>query len=999
MAPSGLKGHSLHSYLPLLFWQNCLSIRQVSRSIHLIRVRQNNLKNVTVEFPAKKISVITGLSGSGKSSLAFDTLYAEGQRRYIESLSTYTRQFLEKMPKPDLDGIKNIPPAIALEQKNHIVNSRSTVGTQTEIIDYLRVLFAKIGKTHCVDCGGEVKRLDTPAILEWALNWLPNRKVLICAPLQNSTQTPTKKRPKALKAKTAKARAAKHKAPALESLAQTLLESGYRRILARPSTGSATVIELDDEGAPELIKKLSHANPKPELYVVVDRLKIATLLQDSDTRGRLLDSIDQAVAIGAGKIGFFDLDSHEWRDFDHRFACIRCAKEHRLPEPHLFSFNSPLGACGRCSGFGHTLDLDEGLVVPDPTKTLKNGAIDPFSKPSLSDWQKDLFRFAERHGISIGKRYSELKDSERKLIWEGDPKDDTFPGILACFEELKKWKYKLHIRVFIRRYQSQTLCTQCKGARLKPEALSVRIGEHSIASLLDCSIESAIQWIQRLILTPPQKKIAQEVFAQIERRLTYLKEVGVGYLSLSRLAKTLSGGEFQRINLATQLGNGLCGTLYVLDEPSIGLHAADTQRLIRVLEQLRDQGNCVVVVEHDLEVMRAADWLVELGPGAGRRGGELIAQGTAHQLEKVEGSLTGKYLSGAFRVERTRPLRSPAKRYLKLVGCRENNLKDLTIEIPLDRFVVVTGMSGSGKSTLVHKTLYNALSKIFYRSVDAAGIYDRLYGAEQISGVVLLDQSPIGRSSRSNPVTYLKAWDEIRRIFANQVISLRRGYTPQHFSFNVDGGRCPVCKGEGEITLDMHFMAEVKLPCEECDGKRFKKKVLEVSYRGKNVSQLLHSTVDEGYEMFRDNSTLVRKFGILRDVGLGYLQIGQSATTLSGGESQRLKIAATLDDKQAENLLYVFDEPTTGLHLEDIKKLLNVVHDLVDAKHSVIMIEHHLDVIAQSDWVIDLGPGGGTSGGELIAQDRPDRLIDNPHSVTGRMLREQDVKVYQPPAP
>jgi excinuclease ABC subunit A len=973
----------------------------MSRSIRLIRVRQNNLKNISVDFPARKLSVVTGLSGSGKSSLVFDTLYAEGQRRYVESLSTYTRQFLEKMPKPDLDSIQNIPPAIALEQKNHVVNSRSTVGTQTEIVDYLRLLFAKIGHTACLSCGSEVRRLDSQSILDWSTEWLPGKKALIVAPVIESgaqAETTQKKPTKSKVSKKKKLAPKKTKTQTVsktaksETLFQIIKEQGFQRVLVRSPQNKFEVLEVE-EVPPQIDTK------KNEIYVVVDRLRI-TEVPDADTRGRLLDSIDQALAIGRGKIGFFDmavtssepgLKGHPeaWKTFDDHFACIKCGREHRIPEPHLFSFNSPLGACAKCSGFGFTLDLDEAVVVPDPTKTLKNGAIDPFSKPSLADWQTDLFRFAERHGISIGKRYRDLTASEKKLLWTGDPNDSTFPGILACFEELKRWKYKLHIRVFIRRYQTQTLCPECKGARLKPEALAVKVGNKSIADVLVTSIIDSLQWMKSLQLKPNEQKIASEVFSQVERRLSFLNEVGVGYLTLSRLAKSLSGGEFQRINLATQLGNGLCGTLYVLDEPSIGLHAADTARLIQVLERLRDQGNSVVVVEHDLEVMKAADWLVELGPGAGNRGGELMAQGSANDLIQIRGSLTGKYLSGAFRVERDRPPRPAAKRMLSLQGCRENNLKNINVEFPLDRLVVVTGVSGSGKSTLVHKTLYQTLSRLFYRTVDSAGRFDRLYGAEQLSGVVLLDQSPIGKSSRSNPATYLKAWDEVRRILANQVISLRRGYTPQHFSFNVDGGRCPVCKGEGEITLDMHFMAEVSLPCEECSGKRFKKNILDVTYRGKNVHQILHTTIEEAFELFRDNPVLSRKLGLLRDVGLGYLQLGQSATTLSGGESQRLKIASTLDDKAAENLLYIFDEPTTGLHLEDIKKLMTVIQDLVDARHSVIMIEHHLDVIAQADWVIDLGPGGGTAGGELVAQGPPSHLIDDERSATGTMLKAQ----------
>lgn len=985
------------------------------RPIRLVGVRQNNLKNITTEFPPRKISVITGLSGSGKSSLAFDTLYAEGQRRYVESLSTYTRQFLEKMPKPDLDSIENIPPAIALEQKNTILNSRSTVGTQTEIVDYLRVLFAKVGQTFCISCGGAVRRLDAQSILEWAQQWLPSRKALILAPIQvqspasslgnstGKTGKPEKSGRSAKKTTSAKKSAkTKQASPSSQvSLAQLLpllQEQGFQRVLLKPTgkkKGHPTVWEIEELQGSE--------NFEGEVFVVVDRLRL-TEKPDFDTRGRLLDSIEQALAIGKGKIAFYDMETvqlnettkpevENWHEFDHAFACVQCRREHRMPEANLFSFNSPIGACENCSGFGHTLDLDESLIVPDPSKTLKNGAIDPFSKPSLSDWQKDLFRFAERQGISIGKRYRELTTAERKIIWNGVPGDKTFPGIQGCFEELKRWKYKLHIRVFIRRYQTQLLCSVCHGSRLKPEALAVKVGRKSISDVLGTSISESLEWIHGLSLSKNERKIADEVLSQVKRRLSFLQNVGVGYLTLDRLAKTLSGGEFQRINLATQLGNGLCGTLYVLDEPSIGLHAADTDRLICVLKDLRDQGNSVVIVEHDLEIMRAADWLVELGPAAGRRGGDLICQGTPDKLMTYPTSLTGKYLSGSFTLKRSHPQRSPAKRVLKMTGCRENNLKKIDIEFPLNRFVVVTGVSGSGKSTLVHKTLYRALERVFEptssRGEESVGQFDHLYGADQINGVILLDQTPIGKSSRSNPATYLKAWDEVRKTLANQVISLRRGYTAQHFSFNVDAGRCPVCKGEGEITLDMHFMAEVKLPCEECEGKRFKKSILDVTYHGKNVDQILHTTIDEAFELFRDNPVLVRKFGILREVGLGYLQVGQSGTTLSGGESQRLKIAAALDDRDAQNQLYIFDEPTTGLHLEDIRKLLTVMQDLVDSGHSVIMIEHHLDVIAQADWVIDLGPGGGTQGGHLVAAGTPGELMDRETSVTGKLLREK----------
>ena len=972
-----------------------MTIKQ--RPIRLVGVRQNNLRNISVEFPSRKLSVITGLSGSGKSSLAFDTLYAEGQRRYVESLSTYTRQFLEKMPKPDLDSIENIPPSIALEQKNHVLNSRSTVGTQTEIVDYLRVLFSKVGKTFCVSCQSEVKQIHSQNLLEWAIQIFSGKKMIIVAPITlASTDNPNSKRTKKTK-KTSKSNPKSTPTQGhtltpttLEALEKTLHsygEQGYQRVLIRTKSEQFTVLETEDLTS-QILKELPEDS---QFFIVIDRLSLREPI-DSDTRGRLLDSIEQALALGHQRMGFFDPSITEspteaLKIFETRFACMRCGLEHRTPEPHLFSFNSPMGACSTCSGFGFTLTLDEALIVPDPTLPLKNGAIDPFSKPAYLEWQKDLLRFAERHGISVAKRYCDLTRSQKNLLWQGDPQDSTFPGIIACFEELKRWKYKLYVRVFIRRYQTQTLCPDCKGARLKKEALSVLIHGKSIIDLLESSVEEFLYWIQSLSLSSNEKKLAHEVLSQVTRRLSFLQEVGVGYLTLSRLTKTLSGGEFQRINLATQLGNGLCGTLYVLDEPSIGLHAADTARLIGVLQRLRDQGNSVVVVEHDLEVMKAADWLVELGPGAGHLGGQLVAQATAQDLIHIPQSLTGKYISGELRLKRDCAPRAAAQRKLILQGCEENNLKNIRVELPLDRLVVVTGVSGSGKSTLVHKTLYQHLSHILYRTSESPGKLDKLYGAEQLGGVVLLDQTSIGKTSRSNPATYLKAWDEVRRLLANQVLSLRRGYTPQHFSFNVDGGRCPVCKGEGEITLDMHFMAEVKLPCEECNGKRFKKTILDVQYRGKNVYEILQSTIDEAFELFRDQPTLNRKLGILREVGLGYLRLGQSATTLSGGESQRLKIAATLDDRSAENLLYIFDEPTTGLHLEDVRKLMRVIQDLVEAKHSVIMIEHHLDVIAQADWVIDLGPGGGKHGGDLIAEGRPEDLAKNPQSITGAMLK------------
>jgi excinuclease ABC subunit A len=984
------------------------SPKKASREIQLLGVRQNNLKNVDARFPMGKLTVITGLSGSGKSSLAFDTLYAEGQRRYIESLSTYTRQFLDKMPKPELDRVINIPPAIALEQKNHVVNSRATVGTQTEVIDYLRVLYARIGQTYCLHCGKRVTRVDPSRLVDWLWDWLPGKKALIVAPLfseqdassvTGADQVRKKATKKATKAKTKKGTQKASKTVTAKVAGQSqwaerlpqLRGQGFQRIFYRSLREGAPSPEVFD------LEELSGKENfyLDEIYLVLDRIRLggerpeADSPEGKDLRSRLLDSVDQGLGVGQGRISFFDLDSGEWKAFQNRFACEHCGLEHRVPEPQMFSFSSPVGACESCSGFGYTLDVDETLVVPDPHLTLKAGAIDPFSKPSMKEWERDLLRFAERHGISILKRYKDLTQAEKKLLWEGDPADQSFAGILACFEELKRYKYKIHVRVFIRRYQAQSLCRSCHGARIKPEALAVKLGGMNLHEALILSIDDALKWMEGLALSHSERQIGKEALEQVIRRLKFMQKVGVGYLTLARLAKTLSGGEFQRINLATQLGSGLCGTLYVLDEPSIGLHAADTDRLISVLEQLRDQGNTVVVVEHDLEILKRADWLLELGPQAGRKGGELVAQGTPEQLREVENSWTAKFLNGQSQVLRDRPARPAPTKWLRMTGCRENNLKDVTAEFPLHRFVVVTGVSGSGKSTLVHKTLHASLSRLFYRTNEEFGRFDRLYGADQISGVVLLDQSPIGKSSRSNPATYLKAWDEVRRIYANQVLSLRRGYTPQHFSFNVDGGRCPTCKGDGEILLDMHFMAEVRLPCEECDGKRFKRAVLDVEYRQKNIDQLLHTTIDEASDLFRDNLVLSRKLGALREVGLGYLQLGQSATTLSGGESQRLKIAATLEDRNRKNLLYIFDEPTTGLHLEDVRKLMVVIQDLVDGGHSVIMIEHHLDVIAAADWVLDVGPEGGVKGGEITGVGSPLELTEQPRSVTGRVLREK----------
>lgn len=935
--------------------------------IKLEEVRQNNLRGGTVEFPLRQMSVITGPSGSGKSSLAFDTLYAEGQRRYIESLSTYTRQFLEKMPKPEVGHVANIPPAIALEQRNSVVNSRSTVGTQTEILDYLRILLAKLGETHCLRCDSIVSQVNAETVYQFATKYFLGKKSAVLAPLAEETLKP-------------------------QALMEILREQGFQRVLWKSEKKDGSrVFDLDDLGTvPKDLKK-------GRWYIVLDRfvLSKASLLEE-ETRTRMMEAIEQAIRIGNDAVALIHLETFDMKSFECKFACVECGTEAPLPTPQLLSFNSPVGACNHCNGFGHTLDLDESLVVPDPAKTLKNGAIDPFTKPSMTDWQVEMFRFAEKHDISIGRRYRELTQEQRELLWEGHPKDKTFMGIRKCFEFLARKKYKIHVRVFVRRYQSQSLCNVCHGARVNPHALHLFFKKHNLHDLTQMTVTEALRFFEAWKLTPAEAHMAEEIASQVLKRLRFLEAVGVGYLTLERLTKTLSGGEFQRINLATQLGSGLCGTLYVLDEPSIGLHAADTERLIGVLKDLRDQGNTVVVVEHDADVIRSADWLVEIGPAAGKNGGEVLYQGDLKRFSKESQSTTALYLSGKRSITRDRPLREEPRKWLEINGCKEHNLQNLHARFPIERLVVVTGVSGSGKSTLVHQTLYPALLKALpnpdaltlqeEREVGKGGAFQSLYGAEQLGGVVLLDQKPIGRSSRSNPATYMKAWDEVRRIYSNQVVSIRRGYTPQKFSFNVEGGRCPTCKGEGEITLDMHFMADIRVVCEDCDGRRFKKEVLDITFQGKNIYQLLQTTIDESYDLFRQNAILRKKLGLLRDVGLGYLQLGQSATTLSGGESQRLKIAEALDSRQGERLLYIFDEPTTGLHLEDIKNLMRVLQDLVEQRNSLILIEHHLDVIAQADWVLDLGPGGGKLGGQLMGEGPPDELMRNENSMTGRML-------------
>lgn len=971
--------------------------------IRLFHVTQNNLKGIDVDIPTHKMTVITGVSGSGKSSLAFETLYAEGQRRYVDSLSTYTRQFLDKLPRPQIERVENIPPAIALEQRNSVLNNRSTVGSTTELNDYLRIVFARAGEAHCPDCKVRIERTTSESVLDFLSKEGLGKKLLLVSPIHSQFLPDSQRKTKTKKTVSKKPTDAQPIAITNEEVLKSKLES----LLARGLTRILRTERNAEEGEVEEVAEIASNSAalkaciQQKLFVVFDRLRLTqdTLRQE---RSRLLDSIESAFQFGDGVMHLVNLEESSSKTFLIGQGCPKCLKKYQELEALMFSSQSPLGACPTCSGFGFNLELDEKLVVPDPSKTLKIGAIDPFSKPAYKDLETELFKFARSEGIPLDLPYSKLSQDQRAKIWNGPESDfiasRTYPGIHRFFDDLKEQKYKIHVRVFVRRYQSQLICNTCHGSKLKRESQFVYLNKMTFDQVTHLTIEEALEWTKSLILPQDLLKALHEPLEQWSRRLKLLKEVGLSYLTISRLTKTLSGGEFQRVNLATQLGNGLCGTLYVLDEPSIGLHPVDTDRLIRVLKDLRDQGNTLVVVEHDLEVMRAADQLIELGPFAGRNGGKLIANAPRSEFIQHPEALTAAYLSGKNKIEIAKP--NPidsSTQFLKLTGCREHNLKEIDVQFPVGRWTIVTGVSGSGKSTLIHDTLYRAMAKLTGQELsEDIGRFDRLYGAQRIKHVALLDQSPIGKTSRSNPATYLKVWDEFRKLFSLTPGALKRGYSPQYFSFNVDGGRCPTCSGEGEVAFDMHFMAEVKLPCEACQGKRFKASILEIELRGKNVFQWLDTTIDETFEAFRDHTPIAKKLKLLREVGLGYLRLGQPATTLSGGESQRLKVAATLDERPAEPTLYLFDEPSTGLHLEDIKKLIHVFKDLVDRGHTIVMIEHHLDLIVQADWILDLGPGGGPYGGQLLYEGPVSGLFHSSDSLTGKSLKQQGYEAFYP---
>ncbi len=939
-------------------------------------VKQNNLKNIDIEIPQKKLTVVTGLSGSGKSTLAFETLYAEGQRRYVESLSTYTRQFLEKMPKPDLESIENIPPAIALEQRNTIMNSRSTVATQTEMLDFLRLFFSKMGTLICKKCKAVVIDVTPDQLRRVLLEKGLGKKFALLSPLAFSNDSKSKSK------------------TLVQSYFSILADQGFRRVYW---VKTQEWFELS-EPVPKSLTLDALLNG--ELFLLMDRFnftEIKTLAAvDKDTITRYSDSLEQTLKYGHEKVLFLDLDSLVSKAYQTGFACLECGTTYPHPTPNLFSFNSPIGACSTCNGFGFTLDLDEHKVIPNPNRALDEGCIDPLDKPSTKAEYREFLKACQKQGIRPSSNYQNLTPAQKKFVW-GEVK--------AHFKDLENYRYKFHVRIFIRRYQSPKECPSCKGSRLKPEALQIEVRGQNIADLLGMAIEDIRDWFRKLELNANEKSLLKDLYPQINRRLDFLVRVGVPYLTLNRLTRTLSGGEFQRISLATHLGNGLVGTLYVLDEPTIGLHPYDTDRLLDILRELRDQGNTLVVVEHETKILKDADWIIELGPEAGKKGGNVVAQGDPKAIAKSN-ARTARFLrAGGMAAKRVHPLRKNKSDILSLMGCTEHNLKNIDAHFPLNKLVVVTGVSGSGKTTLVHHTLAPALAVQLAQAQSydedesdddlvpgSGGAHRKMTGFESIQKLVLLDQKPIGKNSRSNPATYLKAWDEVRKIMANQPLAISRGYTPGFFSFNVEGGRCPTCKGEGEITIDMHFMAEVKLPCEDCEGKRFIKAILDVKYKGKSVSDLLEMTIDEAFDHFHEYSLLRQKFEVLKEVGLGYLALGQPGPTLSGGEAQRLKIAASLDQEAGSktNDLFILDEPTTGLHQDDVLKLLEVLHHLVDRGKSVILIEHNLDIIANSDYVIDLGPEGGAKGGDLVASGTPEELRKLKHSKTGLALNEMD---------
>jgi excinuclease ABC subunit A len=967
------------------------------RDIVVRGARTHNLKNIDVTLPARHLVVVTGVSGSGKSSLAFDTIYAEGQRRYVESLSAYARQFLERMEKPDVESVDGICPAIAIRQKNSIRNPRSTVGTTTEIHDYLRLLYARIGRTICRQCGRDVIR-ETAEVVATRLASLPEGTRLIVG-----FEMPVMTRSAFAAIEASETLAREDEGNGNGAGTETLplgFEAAGRDGEGRDQPNgdraardpvAATLDALRRKGFGRVLVGgravgFDEVNPsdlagRPGLEVVVDRIQIGP-----DVQARLTDAVEIAYQEGGGAA--FALQAPASGEpirhvFSERFECRTCGIPYELPQPRLFSFNNPFGACPTCHGFGNTIELDLDLVVPDPTRSIQQGAIEPWTKPHYRSCLTDLKRAAKPRGIRLDVPWVDLSEEERRFVVEGD---GAYDGIRGFFAWLERKKYKVHVRVFLSRYRGYQPCPDCGGARLRREARDVRVGGITVDALCAMTVSGAARFFDELTLSEREATVAEKVLREIKRRLSFLRDVGLDYLTLDRLSATLSGGEAQRINLATSLGSALVGTLYVLDEPSIGLHPRDNQRLIAILRQLRDQGNTVLVVEHDAEMIAVADHIIDLGVGAGEHGGRVVYSGPLEGLVREPRSLTAKYLRDELAIPVPQVRRRPNAQRIRVFGASEHNLKSIDVEIPIGLLTCVTGVSGSGKSTLVHDVIYAAIRRSKGDYDRRLGTFRRLEGAELISDVVLVDQQPIGRTPRSNPVTYLKAFDPIRELFASTKDAHAHGLTASHFSFNVPGGRCEACEGEGQVRVEMQFLADVFVPCDECGGKRFRPQVLEVRYKGKNVDEVLDLTVREAIAFFHGTPKVLRRLQVLDEIGLGYLRLGQSATTLSGGEAQRIKIASHLASHSGERLLYILDEPTTGLHFDDIAKLLTAFRKLQQAGHTLLVIEHNLDVIKTADWIVDLGPEGGERGGCVVVAGAPEQVAECEASYTGRYL-------------
>ena len=939
--------------------ENCIKIKGA---------RVNNLKNIDLEIPRGKLVVITGLSGSGKSSLAFDTLYAEGQRRYVESLSSYARQFLGRMNKPECDYIKGIPPAIAIEQKVTSRNPRSTVGTSTEIYEYLRLLYARIGRTFSPISGKEVRKHTTEDVVRSMLSREEGTKLMVLCRTKASTNI--------------------------------LQQQGFSRLLV-----NGEVVRIDEY----------QPQPQDDVYLVVDRLSAKN---EKDTIARLVDSAETAFYEGGGEMTLQYLPTGETEHFCTRFEADGMTFEE--PSDNMFAFNSPAGACPECEGFGKIMGIDEHLVIPNSALSVYDGAVVCWRGEKMAEWKNWFIRFNSERGFPIFKPYFELTQDEKDWLWHGSPiqhapkgkegikipdgwklsPEEKEWGMLCIdefFEMLRQGQYKIQNRVMLARYRGKTTCPKCHGSRLKPEAGYVKICGKSISELVEMPVTELLPWIENLQLTEHEQQIANRILTEIKNRLHFLLDVGLGYLTMNRLSNSLSGGESQRINLATSLGSSLVGSLYILDEPSIGLHSRDTDRLIHVLKELRDLGNTVIVVEHDEDIMRAADWIIDIGPEAGRLGGQVVYQGQPSVIDKKEKikeksvSHTLAFLSGEDRIE-VPSSRRPWNNYIEVKGARANNLKGIDVRFPLNVLTCVTGVSGSGKSSLVRDIFYNAMKRHMDEVAERPGEFLELQGdMNMVKHVEFVDQNPIGKSTRSNPVTYVKAWDEIRKLFANQPLARQMGYTPAYFSFNTDGGRCEECKGEGTVTVEMQFMADLVLECESCHGQRFKQDILEVRYEGKNVNDVLNMTINMAIEFFTEHKQkkIVSMLKPLQDVGLGYIKLGQSSSTLSGGENQRVKLAYYLGMEKQQPTIFIFDEPTTGLHFHDIKKLLASFDALIERGHTIIIIEHNMDIIKCADYVIDLGPEGGEAGGNIVACGTPEEIAECKQSYTGKYLKKE----------